>query len=104
MNVAVESVSSFALNVTWEPPTDNGGAPILGYVITVNENSIEVAGVTVNFLLSSLMENTTYEYVKPKYSYIEVQNIKLNYIGCLWQQETVKVLESLQWCLEQQRL
>ena len=64
--MSVDVLTSFALNVTWDPPVDNGGGVILGYNITVNETVFGVEA-DVNFLLIQsseiLMENTTYEYV-----------------------------------------
>lgn len=65
-NVYVEGVGSFALNVTWEPPTDDGGSPIFAYIITVNETSREVEPTVYNVLIISteiFMPSTTYEYV-----------------------------------------
>ena len=62
----VTGVSSFALNVSWEPPADDGGRPISGYYVTVN-NTERTAGADVRYLLvfdrDALMENTTYRYV-----------------------------------------
>ena len=63
-NVSVDVLTSFALNVTWDPPVDNGGGVILGYIVIVNETSFEVEA-DVNFLVINdeevLTENTDYE-------------------------------------------
>ena len=60
----VTGVSSFVLNVTWEPPTNNGGRPISGYYVTVNNTENQV-GADVGYLLvvdrDALMEKTTYK-------------------------------------------
>ena len=62
----VTGVASIALNVSWEPPADNGGRPISGYYVTVNNTENRV-GADVRYLLVvdrvALMENTTYRWV-----------------------------------------
>ena len=63
-NVSAEGVTSFALNVTWDPPVDNGGGVILGYNITIDDNRFEVDDAAANFFLirskNIFVENETY--------------------------------------------
>jgi hypothetical protein len=44
-NVNVMGVTSFALEVTWEPPEEDGGRPIKSYNVSV-ENLVFVVPVT----------------------------------------------------------
>lgn len=63
-NVNVNGVSSFALDVTWDSPLDNGGRPVTGYIITVNETEMEAGAMDRSLRIRNdeiLMQNTTYE-------------------------------------------
>ena len=63
-NLVVASVSSFALDVSWEPPADNGGRPISGYYVTVNNTEMMVEPGALSLRVRDeevLMENTTYK-------------------------------------------
>ena len=64
LNLNVEGVTANALNVTWEPPMDNGGSTVGYYRVTVVEAFITmtVPGDTLNLLIrhDDLTESTTY--------------------------------------------
>ena len=53
-----------ALNVTWEPPADDGGRPVTHYRITLDETSFTmvVASNMLSLLIrhESLIENRSY--------------------------------------------
>jgi len=62
-DVMVEVITSFVLNVTWRPPLDGGGRPILNYDVTVTGRTMIVPAPTLLLLIRGedfLMENTTY--------------------------------------------
>ena len=63
-NVAVAGLASVALTVTWQHPADNGGRPILRYIIMVNGTTQQAEGTDTSLVLSGgefLTANTTYE-------------------------------------------
>ena len=62
-DVRVEAITSFVLNVTWRPPVDDGGRPILNYDVTVAGMTVMVPAPTLFLLIRGedfLMENTSY--------------------------------------------
>ena len=65
-NVAVDGLTSFGLYILWQPPADDGGSPILRYVIRVNDTDVEAGGTDRSLIIRSsqfLMLGTNYEYV-----------------------------------------
>ena len=67
-DVVVTDVLDFpySLNVTWAAPMDNGGRPILRYLLTVNATTLEAGAMDSHLVINSnefLMPNTVYEYV-----------------------------------------
>ena len=64
LSLTFEGVAANALNVTWEPPGDNGGSRVTNYRVIVVGTFINmtVPSSTLNllFIRDDLNENTTY--------------------------------------------
>ena len=64
LNLIVEGVAANALNVSWEPPMDNGGSRVTNYRVIVVGTPINmtVPSNTLNLLIirDDLNESTTY--------------------------------------------
>lgn len=65
LNLEAVGISPFALNITWDPPLDNGGRPVIEYVIIVDTITVVVEGNLTNAIIENaeiLVDNVTYEY------------------------------------------
>ena len=65
-NVVVDTLNSDNVTLSWNFPSNNGGAPILDYIITSDPQTSE-GGVIVNsgtstYIYSGLMSETTYRF------------------------------------------
>jgi titin len=78
--VAIPDASRLHINVTWKPPTKDGGCPITGYHVEVAEARPELKWLRVNTRPIKELEFRVDDGIKPEKKYV-IRVRAINSIG-----------------------